>query len=127
MVMYTQTFAVLLPLFTASVLRLLYILQSCIIFFAGTNLYNLVYVVNENLTVTDMTGVKSLLGSFHNFGYRNLADYNFYFHLREQGGIHFNTTIHLITCVMVIPVTPRSFSAFFRFSNFASFAIITTL
>ena len=42
-----------------------------------------------------MTGVKSLLGSFHNFRYRNLADYNFYFHLREQGGIHFNTTIHL--------------------------------
>ena len=42
-----------------------------------------------------MSGVQSLLGSIDDCAYRNLADNNFYLHLRQKGRIHLNSTIHL--------------------------------
>ena len=42
-----------------------------------------------------MSGVQSLLGSLDHSCYRDLADYDFYLHLRQQGRIHFHSTIHL--------------------------------
>ena len=69
-------------IYRSYVKRLLNILKCIVIFFAGTNLYNLVNVVYEDLTITDMSGVQSLLGSFNNILNRNLADNNLDLNLR---------------------------------------------
>ena len=52
---------------------LLHVLQSCEVFFAGTNLYYFVNVVYEDLAIADMSGVQSLLGSIDDCAYGNLC------------------------------------------------------
>ena len=57
-------------------LELFDILKSVIALFACTNLYDIFNIVNEYLTVADMTGVKNLLSGLNNLRYGNLA-YNY--------------------------------------------------
>ena len=55
-------------------LELFNVLESVVALFACTNLYNVFNIVNEYLTVADMTCVKNLLSGLNNLRYGNLAD-----------------------------------------------------
>ena len=52
--------------------------------FACSYLYNVLDVINEDLAVADMSGVKNLLGSFDYRGNGNRADYNVNLYLRQE-------------------------------------------
>ena len=113
-----------------------YILQCSGIFFAGADLYDSVNIVYKNLAIADVTGKEYLLCSCNDGINRDLADDNLDLYLRQQGCIDFCTRYispapfwmpQPITCVMVIPVTPRSFNAVFSASKRDSFAMMTTL
>ena len=74
---------------------LLYILQSFVPFLTGTDLHNVLNLIYEDLTVSDVAGVENFLGCLDHLVDRDLADNHFYFHIRKQGCIHFNTTVFL--------------------------------
>mgnify|MGYP006987338548 CR=1 FL=1 len=57
-------------------------------FCAGTNLYDILHIVNEDLAVTDMTGIQNLLDRFNNGFNRNLGYNNLHLHLRQQSYVN---------------------------------------
>ena len=61
---------------------LLYVRECREVFFTCSDLDDAVYVVNEDLTVTDVTCVKRLLGCFDYLVYRNRGYDNFDLDLR---------------------------------------------
>ena len=71
------------------------ILESVISGFSCTNLYNVLDVVYEDLTIADLAGVKSLLSGFYNGFNRNLANYDLDLHLGKKSCVYGNTTIEL--------------------------------
>jgi len=50
------------------------VLQSVVALFAGTDLYDVLDVVKEDLAVADIAGIKSFLGRFNGLPYRDFAD-----------------------------------------------------
>ena len=72
---------------------LLHILQCFQIFFTCTDFYNLLYIVNKNLTISDMTCIKSFRCCLNDFFNRNVSDNDFHFYFWKYGNIHLNSTI----------------------------------
>ena len=69
------------------------ILQSQETFLAGTDLDNVFDIVNEDFTITDLTGMKNFLGSINNLlnRYKTYNDLNL--NLRTEVHVNLNTTI----------------------------------
>ena len=74
---------------------LFYVLKRVVAFFTRANLYHVFHIVNEDLTVSDMTRVKSLLGSFDHVAHRNLADDDIDLYLGKQICLDRNATVLL--------------------------------
>lgn len=53
------------------------ILQCQVSFLAGSDLDNVFNVIDEDFSITDLTGIKNSLGCLDDFLYRNKADYDF--------------------------------------------------
>ena len=60
------------------ILNLFYILQSIKALFTGSDFYNIFHIINENLTVSDMSCIKHFLSRFDNTADRNFAHHDFY-------------------------------------------------
>ena len=56
--------------------KLLNVLQSGVVYFAGADLDHLGHIVNKDLAITDMAGVQNLGGGVDDLVYRDLADNN---------------------------------------------------
>jgi hypothetical protein len=63
---------------------LLYILQGGLVLLAGPDFDDLHHVVDKDLAVSDMAGVKNLLGRLNDFIDRNPADDDLDLDLRQQ-------------------------------------------
>lgn len=91
------------PTYTSSACKLLYIkvgkllnvLQSGVVYFAGADLDHLGHIVNKDLAITDMAGVQNLGGGVDDLVYRDLADNNFNLDLGNQGCVDLSTTVFL--------------------------------
>ena len=66
------------------ILNLFYILQSIKALFTGSDFYNIFHIINENLTVSDMSCIKHFLSRFDNTADRNFAHHDFYLDFRKQ-------------------------------------------
>ena len=55
---------------------MVYILKGIVAFLTGTNLDDVFHIVNEDLAVADMSGVKDFLRRLNDASYRHLADYD---------------------------------------------------
>ena len=60
------------------------VLEGIETFFTGSYFDDVLYVVDEDLTVTDVTCVKNLFRCIDNSLYRNSRDYDIHLDLREQ-------------------------------------------
>lgn len=71
------------------------VLESVISGFSCTNLYNVLDVVYEDLTIADLAGVKSLLSGFYNGFNRNLANHDLDLYLGQQVSFDLNAAVEL--------------------------------
>lgn len=60
------------------------VLESIVTSFTGTNLYDVLNIVYEDLTVADLAGVECLLSGFYDCFNGNLAYNDLYLYLRQQ-------------------------------------------
>ena len=60
------------------------VLEGIETFFTGSYFDDVLYVVDEDLTVTDVACIKNLLSCIDNSLYRNSRDYDIHLDLREQ-------------------------------------------
>ena len=72
---------------------LFYIFQCSQIFFAGTDFYNMPYVIYKDLAIADVTGIETFFGSFDDFFHRDIAADDFYFNFWEECSVNFGTTV----------------------------------
>ena len=76
-------------------LLLLTVLQSVKAFFARSDLYNVLNIVDKYLAVADVTCIKSLFGGLYNASDRHLADYDIDLHLWHKVGLNGNASVIL--------------------------------
>lgn len=75
---------------------LLDVLKSRVTFLTGSDLHNVLYVVYEDFTVSDIARIENLLGGLDDGTYRNLADDNLYLDLRQEVRIDLYAAVELI-------------------------------
>ena len=71
------------------------VLQGVKAFCAGTNLNDVLYVVDEDLAVADVAGIQNLLDDLNDRLDRNLGDNDLHLELREQGYIDLSAAVIL--------------------------------
>ena len=59
------------------------VLQGIVSFLAGANLHDVFYVINEDLAVANMSGVKDLLSGLNDCTDRHLADHDIHLYLGQ--------------------------------------------
>ena len=67
---------------------LFHVLKCREVLFAGADLDDLRYVVDEDLAISDVTGIQSLLRCRDDLFYRNLGNDHLNLYLRKKSGIH---------------------------------------
>lgn len=78
-----------------SIRRTFRVLQRFIAALARTDAHYTLYIIDEYLSVADMTREERLARSIHDRLHRDFADYNFHFDLGQQVHIHLDTAIVL--------------------------------
>lgn len=74
---------------------LFYVLQGVKALFSGSYLYYIFHIINKNLAVSNMAGIKNLLCRFNHLTNRNRTDYDLHLYLREQAGFYLYSTVIL--------------------------------
>ena len=82
---------------------LLYVLQCSVVLFSGTDLDDPAYVVDEDLTVTDVSRIKDFLGLLDDRLNGDLGDDYFHFDLGQERRVYFNAAVLLGTKDFGIP------------------------
>ena len=79
---------------------LFFVLEGVVTFFAGSHFNDILNIVDEDLAITEVTGVEDTLRSIDNLSYRNLADDHIDLDFWHQVGFDFDASVHFLMTLL---------------------------